>query len=133
MLWLTALAARGLLSLASAGVDRRLLHHLGQELLRLAALCRSFLVQRLLLGLHSSIVKGVHSCVGPAVDASVGGVQPLRLRCDGVGDVLAGRVPGTPLEVLLRHGDISAGVERRCSKAPILRTRKLILIIVAHL
>ena len=131
---LAALAPRILLSLASAGVDRwRLLHHLRQELLRLTALRGSFLVQGLLLGLHSSIVKGVHSRVGAAVDASVGGVEPLGLRRDGVRDVLAGRVPGAPLEVLLRHGDISAGVERRCSKASILRAGELILIIVAHL
>lgn len=131
VLRLGALAPR--VRLASAGVHwRRLLHHLRQELLGLAALSGSLLVLALLLGLHSSIVKRVDSSIGSAVDASVGGVESLGLRCNRGCDVLAGRIPSASLEVLLRHGDIAACVERRRAKGTILRAR-LLLIKVSHL
>lgn len=110
MLRWCALASGDLLHLAAVRVDGRwLLHHLRQQLLGLVAWRGPFLLLVLLLSLHPAIVKGVHSCVGAAVHASVGGVQPLRLRRDRVGDVL----PIAPaLEVFLRHRHIAAAVER---------------------
>ena len=88
VLVLATLAARALYVLAPIGVNLRLLHHLGEELLLLAASAGSFKVLTLLLCLHASIVKGVDSCIGSAVHSAVGGIKSLCLRCDGICNIL---------------------------------------------
>ena len=97
---LAALTARKLLHLPSARVYRRLLHHLRQELLRLATLSRPLLILALLLRLHSSVVEGVHSSIGSTVDASVRCIQPLGLRSDRIRQVLA---TGSSFKALFSH------------------------------
>lgn len=113
--------------LAPGGVDgRRLLHHLRQKLLRLTALSSSFLLLVLLLGLHPSIVKSVDPSICSTIYASVGGIQPLRLRCYCVRNVLACWIPRASLEVVFRHGDITTCIERGTESA-VLRTRVLLV------
>ena len=119
-----------MLHLPSTRVHRWLLHHLRQELLRLVTLTRSFLILALLLRLHSAIIEGVDPRVGATVDASIRGVQPLRLRGDRVGEIWAA---GTPLEVLFRHRHVAACVEGRGAKRTILRAGELLLLKLSHL
>ena len=72
----------------------------------------------LLLGLHSSIIEGVNTCIGPTVYASVGSAESFRLRRNGICDVLlARRVSCASLKILLRHGGIGTGVVSRRAKA----------------